>query len=166
MFTPEQIMLINEQACNNPKDFGCKLSCWNLASLVEEAVRQGIVESISIASVQRFPKFAVIAPWKNRYWLNSLEKHDDPESFKKIETICGICLQAAELAGCGTEVYSTDEMTGIQTLGRKYPYKPVCPGGPVPHEFEYIRHGTISLITFLRIADGRILSSYLNKHTE
>lgn len=35
---------------------------------------------------------------------------------KKIETICGIYLQAAELAECGTEVYSTDEMTGIQAL--------------------------------------------------
>lgn len=83
VFTPEQIMLINELACKNPKDFGYELSCWNLASLAKEAVRQGIVESISVASVQRFLKFAGIAPWKNRYWLNSPEKHDNPESFKK-----------------------------------------------------------------------------------
>lgn len=81
---------------------------------------------------------------------------------KKIETICGIYLQAAELAECGTEVYSTDEMTGIQALERKYPDKPVRPGSPALHEFEYIRHGTISLITFLRVADGRIQSPYLN----
>ena len=83
VFTPEQIMLINELACKNPKDFGYELSCWNLASLAKEAVRQGIVGSISVASVQRFLKFAGIAPWKNRYWLNSPEKHDNPESFKK-----------------------------------------------------------------------------------
>ena len=83
VFTPEQIMLINELACKNPKDFGYELSCWNLASLAKEATQQGIVESISVASVQRFLKFAGIAPWKNRYWLNSPEKHDDPESFKK-----------------------------------------------------------------------------------
>lgn len=83
VFTPEQIMLINELACKDPKDFGHELSCWNLASLAQEAVRQGIVESISVASVQRFLKFAGIAPWKNRYWLNSPEKHDDPETFKK-----------------------------------------------------------------------------------
>lgn len=75
---------------------------------------------------------------------------------KKIETICGIYLQAAELAECGTEVYSTDEMTGIQALERKYPDKPIRPGSPALHEFEYIRHGTISRITFLRAADGRI----------
>lgn len=83
VFTPEQIMLINELACKNPKDFGYELGCWNLASLAQEAARQGIVESISVASVQRFLKFAGIAPWKNRYWLNSPEKHDAPEAFKK-----------------------------------------------------------------------------------
>lgn len=81
---------------------------------------------------------------------------------KKIESICGIYLQAAELAECGTEVYSTDEMTGIQALERKYPDKPVRPGSSALHEFEYIRHGTISLIAFLRVADGRIRSPYLN----
>ena len=83
VFTPEQIMLINELACKNPKDFGYELSCRNLASLAKEAVRQGIVGSISAASVQRFLKFAGIAPWKNRYRLNSPEKHGNPESFKK-----------------------------------------------------------------------------------
>ena len=76
--------------------------------------------------------------------------------------ICSIYLQAAELAKCGTEVYSTDEMTGIQALERKYPDKPVRPGSPALHEFEYIRHGTISLIAFLRVADGSIHSPYLN----
>ncbi len=103
-----------------------------------------------------------IATWKNRYWLNSPEKHDNPGILKKIETICGIYLQAAELAECGTQVYSTDEMTGIHALEHKSPDKPVRPGIPALHEFEYIRHGTISLITFLRIADGRIQSPYLN----
>ena len=44
-------------------------------------------------------------------------------------------------------------MTGIRALERKYPDKPVRPSIPALHEFEYIRHGTISLITFLRVAD-------------
>lgn len=67
-----------------------------------------------------------------------------------------------ELAQAGTEVYSTDEMTGIQALERKYPDKPVRPGNPALHEFEYIRHGTTSLIAFLRVADGTIHVPYLN----
>ena len=162
VFTPEQIMLINELACKNPKDFGCEPGCRNPASLAKEAARQGIVGSIFVASVERFLKSAGIAPWKNRYRPSSPEKHDNPESFKKIEKICGICLQAAEPAGCGTEVYSTDGMTRIRALERRYQDKPVRPGSPALHGSEYIRHGTISLITFLRAADGRIRSPYLN----
>lgn len=53
-------------------------------------------------------------------------------------------------------------MTGIQALERKYPDKPVMPGSPARHEFEYIRHGTESLIAFLRVADGTICAPYLN----
>ncbi len=83
VFTPEQIMLINELACKNPKEFGYELSHWNITSIAKEAVNQGIVESISACSVQRFLKYAGIEPWKNRYWLNSPEKHEAPEEFKK-----------------------------------------------------------------------------------
>lgn len=82
---------------------------------------------------------------------------------KKIENICSFYIEAPNLAENGIEVYSTDEMTGVQALERKYPDKPVCPGSPAMHEFEYIRHGTISLIAFLRVADGAIHAPYINK---
>lgn len=82
---------------------------------------------------------------------------------KKIETICSLYLGACTLSECGIEVYSTDEMTGIQALERKYPDKPVCPGHPALHEFEYIRHGTLSLTAFLHIADGAVCAPYINK---
>lgn len=81
---------------------------------------------------------------------------------KKIENICEFYLNALTLAKNGTEVYSVDEMTGIQALERKYPDKPVKAGSPALHEFEYIRHGTKSRIAFLRVADGTIHAPYLN----
>lgn len=71
-------------------------------------------------------------------------------------------MESTRLAESDTEVYSTDEMTGVQALERKYADKPVRPGSPALHEFEYIRHGTTSLIAFLRIADGHIHAPYLN----
>ena len=82
---------------------------------------------------------------------------------KKIEIICSLYLESCKLSEDGTEVYSTDEMTGIQALERKYPDRPVCPGCPALHEFEYVRHGTLSMIAFLRIADGTIHAPYINK---
>lgn len=82
---------------------------------------------------------------------------------KEIKTICSLYLETCAFAECGIEVYSTDEMTGAQALERKYPDKPVCPGCPALHEFEYIRHGTLSLIAFLRVTDGVIHAPYINQ---
>ena len=43
-------------------------------------------------------------------------------------------------------VVSIDEMTGIQALERQSLDKPIKPGKPLKQEFEYIRHGTQTLI--------------------
>ncbi|MEY8379228.1 hypothetical protein AALD22_26485 [Lachnospiraceae bacterium 56-18] len=53
-------------------------------------------------------------------------------------------------------------MTGIQALEHKYPDKPVIPGKVACMEFEYICHGTTSLIGFFDVATGRMEQPYLN----
>lgn len=63
----------------------------------------------------------------------------------------------------GTCVVSTDEMTGVQALEHKYPDKLPLPGQEAKMEFEYIRHGTTSLIGFFEVATGRIFPPYLNE---
>ena len=59
-------------------------------------------------------------------------------------------------------VISTDEMTGIQALEHKYPHKLPLPGQPAKMEFEYIRHGTTSLIGFFHVATGKMKTPYFN----
>ncbi len=54
-------------------------------------------------------------------------------------------------------------MTGIQALEHKYPDKPPLPGQCAKMEFEYIRHGTTSLIGFFDVATGRMEAPYLNQ---
>lgn len=63
----------------------------------------------------------------------------------------------------GTCVVSTDEMTGVQALEHKYPDKLPLPGQEAKMEFEYIRHGTTSLIGFFEVATGKIFPPYLNE---
>ena len=53
-------------------------------------------------------------------------------------------------------------MTGIQALEHKYPDKLPLPGQCAKMEFEYIRHGTTSLIGFFDVATGRMEMPYLN----
>ncbi len=48
-------------------------------------------------------------------------------------------------------------MTGIQALERKYFDKPMKPGQPAKREFEYIRHGTQTLIASFDISSGKII---------
>lgn len=58
----------------------------------------------------------------------------------------------------GTHIVSTDEMTGIQALERLHATKPVKPGIEERREFEYVRHGTQTLIANFEVATGKIIS--------
>lgn len=55
-FTPEQITAIIAMACESPEKAGLPISHWTAPALAEEAMRRGIVESISHDSVSRFLK--------------------------------------------------------------------------------------------------------------
>ena len=76
--------------------------------------------------------------------------------------ICTVYHEAETVHENGGHTISVDEMTGIQALEHKYPDKPVIPGKTARMEFEYIRHGTISLIGFFDVATGRMEKPYLN----
>lgn len=81
----------------------------------------------------------------------------------KVNEICDLYLNAQKLMAEGTFVVSTDEMTGIQALEHKYPDKLPLPGQEAKREFEYIRHGTTSLIGSFQVASGTLYSPYLNE---
>lgn len=71
--------------------------------------------------------------------------------------VCQLYGQAPLLQAQGTHVISTDEMTGIQALERAYPNQAMTPGKKERIEFEYIRHGTLSLIANWDVAAGRVV---------
>ena len=58
----------------------------------------------------------------------------------------------------GTHVMSTDEKTGMQALERLHATKPVRPGLVERVEFEYVRHGTLSVIANFDVATGKVVS--------
>ena len=160
--------LIIGLACNKPSDYGYVRSHWSLSVLKGAIISAGIVPSISCATINRILRDAELKPHKNSYWLHSKEKDENPFTYRqKIREINGIYFTAAMISQFGGEsdlrIISTDEMTGIQALERKYPDKPAKPHMTAKTEFEYIRHGTTSLIGFFDIVTGKLESSYLNK---
>jgi len=66
--------------------------------------------------------------------------------------------QAPALAEVGERVLSCDELTGIQALERKHPTLPMGPGRVERREFEYLRHGTQTLIANFDVAQGTVVA--------
>lgn len=89
-------------------------------------------------------------------------KIEDPRHFKeRVKQICGLYHDSQELAAEGVRIASCDEMTGIQALERIAPTKGAKPGQIEKREFEYRRHGTLSLIASFEVASGKILAESL-----
>src|SRR3712207_5428704 len=61
----------------------------------------------------------------------------------------------------GAHIVSCDEMTGIQALERIAPTQPMQPGQVERREFEYERHGTLSLICNVDVVTGQVLGPSL-----
>jgi putative transposase len=55
-FSPEQVCALIALACEPPEKSGLPLSHWSQSELAREAVRRGIVDSISHGSIGRFLK--------------------------------------------------------------------------------------------------------------
>jgi transposase len=72
--------------------------------------------------------------------------------------VCDFYATARAAHERGAHWMSTDEMTGIQALERKYPTLPMRPGRSERREFEYIRHGTQSLIANFEVALGKVVA--------
>jgi transposase len=160
-FTPEQITQILALACEPPEKSGRPITHWTAAELADEAIKRGIVESISASQVARYLKEAELQPHRSRYWLNAKEK--DPQQFQeKVETVCTTYLAAPLLyEEAHTHTICTDEMTGIQALERIAPTLPMRAGCAELREFEYERHGTLTFIGNFHTVTGELVAPTL-----
>jgi hypothetical protein len=99
-----------------------------------------------------------LRPHRCKGWLNA--KPQDPVLFaEKTREISRLYRWTPLLHTFGVHVVSLDEMTGIQALERLHPTLPMKPGWIERREFEYVRHGTLSLIAGLEVATGKMVSS-------
>ena len=81
----------------------------------------------------------------------------------KVNDINEIYKQAPERAKQGNRTESVDEMTGVQALERKHPDLPMGKGKVERREFEYKRHGTLSLTCNFDVAHGGLAACTANR---
>jgi len=61
-------------------------------------------------------------------------------------------------------VLSIDEKTAIAARSRKHPIIGARPGRPARQEFEYVRHGTASLVAALDVHSGEVLGRIIERN--
>jgi hypothetical protein len=61
-------------------------------------------------------------------------------------------------------IVCVDEKTGMQVLERRYPDIAMCPGRPVRREFEYVRHGTLTLMGAYNVRRGKLFGFCSEDH--
>jgi transposase len=152
-FTPEQICALIALACETPVREGVTLTRWTYPDLAAEAIEREIVESISPHSIGRFLREVDLKPHRVEGWINTPRDGDFTE---RCHDVCETDRLAPERAAEGIETCSIDEMTGVQALERAAPTKPVRPGSAERQEFEYIRHGTLTLIATFCVVTGQV----------
>jgi transposase len=160
-FTAEQLTQLIALACEPPAKSGRPITHWTGKELAEEAIARGIVDSISPSQVNRYLREAELQPHKSRYWLNTTEK--DPEAFQaQVEMVCACYHDAPALyQRHDTHTICVDEMTGIQALERIAATLPMKPGQQERREFEYKRHGTVTLIGNFHVVTGELIAPTL-----
>jgi transposase len=158
VFSAEQLAAIIAIACQQPTECDREVSHWTSRELADEAIKQGIVESISTSTVGRLLRENTIKPHLSRYWEYN-ERDNDPEAFdKKILEVSQLYKSAPELLKGGINLVSIDEKTGMQALEPTGPTKPCKPGLVEKREFEYTRHGTQVLTANFEVATGKVIS--------
>jgi hypothetical protein len=81
--------------------------------------------------------------------------------------LCAVYAEASQLEATDDKhIVSTDEKTGIQALEHKHPLRPMQPGHIEKREFEYVRHGTQTLIASLDVTTGQVLGTVGDTRTE
>ena len=158
-FTPEQVTQILAIACEPPAESGRPITHWTAFELADEVIKRGIVVSISVTQVGRYLREAALQPHKSRYWLNTTD--GSPQRFRQqAEAVCATCRLLRRGRG-GRDVTHTvcvDEMTGIQALERNAPGLPMTKQRCERIEFEYTRHGTLTLIGNFQVTTGELIA--------
>jgi DDE superfamily endonuclease len=159
-FPPLQRARIVALACLEPVAKGLHITHWSSEDLARQAVADGIVESISPRTVRLILDRVDLQPHRTRYWRTT---RLDPLFKARAEKVLWCYGNAERLARKGYWVVCADELPNFQVLERR-PIRRSVPGSIEQREFDYTRHGTVNLLTFLVVHTGRMRAVALEQN--
>jgi transposase len=128
---------------------------WTRALIAGHLAERGL--PLSPSTVGRVLAEAKVRPHKVRGWLN---RADDPAFWAQAAAVCRLYLTPP----AGTLLLSVDEKTGIQATSRRHPTERTRPGRDERREFEYRRHGTVSIVAAMDVATGQVVAERIDRN--
>lgn len=162
-FSDEQVAKILSLASQSPRESKRPVNDWTGRELADEAIRQNIIQSISVSRINEFLRLVDLKPKLHKGWCFTTEK--DKELFHmQMKEVCQLYLHASWLNETkGTHVVCVDEMTSLQANERRAPGKRPRPGQSGKLECQYTRHGTLSLTGSWDVVAGQLIESAIAK---
>lgn len=163
-------------ACTKPKDHELAAELWSISALArfvgEYAHAAGFprLANAGKSTVWRILNDNDIKPHKIRYYL---EKRD-PEFDRKMQEVLmvyrdvSLYTEGAVHDARPNPIYtvSVDEKPGVQAIGLTAPDLPPVPGKTpsVGRDYEYVRHGTVSILAGIDLHSGHIFANVEDRH--
>ena len=163
-------------ACRKPKDLGLAAELWTLSALAgyvaSHAAAAGFarLSKAGKSTVWRILDAHELKPHRVRYYL---ERRDPQFERKMAEVLMVYCDVNLYLAGAVHDarprpIYtvSVDEKPGVQALSTTGADLPPVAGkhAGVGRDYEYVRHGTLSIIAALDLHTGEIIANVELRH--
>ncbi|ACV63029.1 conserved hypothetical protein [Desulfofarcimen acetoxidans DSM 771] len=159
-------------ACQKPKEFGYSYELWTTDLLAKHArnhcVENGhpTLQNLAKGTVSKILSANNVKPHKIKYYL---EKRD-PEFEQKMANVLYV-YKEVEMVSKNDEqsmyaYISYDEKPGIQAIENIAPDLPPSPGtySCLARDYEYVRHGTLSLMAGIDLVTGHILAQVEDRH--
>jgi hypothetical protein len=143
-FPPEIVVEIKALACQLPKDLGLPFSRLSRDEIARQAVKRGVVASISGATVWRWLSADAIRPWCYRSWIWPRDPYFEQRAGRVLDLYHRTW--NAKALGKNDFVVCSDEKTSIQARRRLVPTLPPIAGRAGRVEHEYDRQGALAYL--------------------
>lgn len=159
-------------ACQKPKDLGYSYELWTTALLSKHAREHceehghPSLKNLSRGTVSKILTANQVKPHKIKYYL----ERRDPDFEQKMASVLYVYKEVEMVVEKANEsIYaflSYDEKPGIQAIENKAPDISPSPGKYpcIGRDYEYVRHGTLSLMAGIDLVTGHIVATVEERH--
>ena len=163
-------------ACRKPKDLGLASELWTLSALTGYVTAHASAAGFARlarsgkATVWRILNAHELKPHRVRYYLERRDPQFERKMAEVLMVYRDVNLYRADAVHDArpTPIYtvSVDEKPGVQALGTTAPDLPPVSGkhASTGRDYEYVRHGTLSILAALDLHTGQIIANVEARH--